>query len=171
MPRRKGTFSHNFSIVKNKRLRILRDKLSFTSAKAIQCFCIMNFESKLSVHATQTLHKQNPVLFDLEMAFACVILFLVINRKFSNTKGEIRVGVIGLKTCFQYPIRTNHNKGHEMVFAHKGSPFVLHGVNVIISVISVIRGEKTTNIVSQISFCKLIPIKIVTLSTYISFKN
>jgi hypothetical protein len=44
-------------------------KLSFTSAKAIQCFCIMNFESKLSVHATQTLHKQNLVLFDLHNAF------------------------------------------------------------------------------------------------------
>jgi len=38
-------------------------------AKAIQSFCIMNFESKLSVHATETLHKQNLVLFDLNNAF------------------------------------------------------------------------------------------------------
>jgi hypothetical protein len=29
----------------------------------------MNYESELSVHATQTLHKQNPVLFDLINGF------------------------------------------------------------------------------------------------------
>jgi hypothetical protein len=44
-------------------------ELSIDFTKAIQCFCVMNFESKLSVHATQTLHKQNPVLFDLDNAF------------------------------------------------------------------------------------------------------
>jgi len=72
----------------------------------------MNFESKLSVHATQTLHKQNPVLFDLNNAFcsnnqrifhkAKIIVnhYLCLNETSSNTKGEIWVGVIELKTCF-----------------------------------------------------------------------
>jgi len=36
----------------------------------------MNFETKLSVHATETLHKQNAVLFDSNMAFASGIFFL-----------------------------------------------------------------------------------------------
>jgi hypothetical protein len=73
-----------------------------------------------------------------------------LSETFSNTKGVIWVGVIGLKTCFQNPIRTNHNKGYEIDFAQGESPFVLPWLFSKIRVIRVIRGgRKKADIVYQ----------------------
>jgi len=59
---------------------------------------------------------------------------------FSNTKGEIWVDSDWVENLFSKPKQNKPYKGHEMDFAPRESPFVLHRVNVIIRVIGVIRG-------------------------------
>jgi len=83
----------------------------------------MNFESELSIHATETLHKQNPVLFDLNNVFcsnnqrifhkAKIIVnhYLCLNETSSNTKGEIWVASDWVENLFSIPNQNKPYKG------------------------------------------------------------